>query len=171
MLRFQNMPRKPDRNRRRRRPSHGDQRPHGERKDKRGIAHESSAPRKSIPLTPRQLKSVERLLSGIGVPEPRPLKPDAFQLEALAAINENLSAHPDQRCRRCRCSECKHGCNSSDDDPAHTYAPQAYASPATRGQLGGHHDGPGTSGQSPGESFARYPQSRDPNLMSPRLNE
>lgn len=80
------MPRKPDRNRRRRRPSHGDQRPHGERKDKRGIAPESSALRKAIPLTPRQLKSVERLLSGIGVPEPKPLKPDAFQLEALAAI-------------------------------------------------------------------------------------
>jgi superfamily II RNA helicase len=32
------------------------------------------------------LRAVERLLSGIGVPEPKPLKPDDFQLEALAAI-------------------------------------------------------------------------------------
>jgi ATP-dependent RNA helicase HelY len=37
-------------------------------------------------LTPGQVKGVERLLSGIGVPEPRPFKPDAFQLEALSAI-------------------------------------------------------------------------------------
>lgn len=39
-----------------------------------------------VPFTPAQLRSVERLLSGIGVPEQRPLKPDPFQLEALAAI-------------------------------------------------------------------------------------
>jgi superfamily II RNA helicase len=38
------------------------------------------------PQTPRQLRAIERLLSGIGVPEIRPFKPDAFQLEALAAI-------------------------------------------------------------------------------------
>jgi len=36
--------------------------------------------------TPRQLRAVERLLKGIGVPEPLPFKPDPFQLEALAAI-------------------------------------------------------------------------------------
>lgn len=36
--------------------------------------------------TPRQIRAVERLLSGIGVPEPRPFEPDPFQLEALAAI-------------------------------------------------------------------------------------
>ncbi|MBK6586911.1 MAG: DEAD/DEAH box helicase [Acidobacteria bacterium] len=30
--------------------------------------------------------AVDRLLSGIGVPEPRPIKPDPFQIEALAAI-------------------------------------------------------------------------------------
>ena len=39
-----------------------------------------------IEPTPRQLKAVERLLSGIGVPEQRPFKPDPFQLEALDAI-------------------------------------------------------------------------------------
>lgn len=39
-----------------------------------------------MPQTLAQLKAVERLLGGIGVPEPKPLKPDAFQLEALAAI-------------------------------------------------------------------------------------
>ncbi len=78
------MPRNNDRNRRRR--SSSSTRPHGERKDKRGFASESSPQRKIVPLTPRQLKSVDRLLSGIGIPEPRPLKPDPFQLEALAAI-------------------------------------------------------------------------------------
>lgn len=34
----------------------------------------------------QQLRAVEDLLSGIGVPEPRPFVPDDFQLEALAAI-------------------------------------------------------------------------------------
>ena len=56
-----------------------------ERKDKRYPARESSA-RIVIPQTPKQIKSVERLLSGIGVPEQKPFKPDDFQLEALAAI-------------------------------------------------------------------------------------
>jgi superfamily II RNA helicase len=37
-------------------------------------------------LNIRQKEAVRRLLSGIGVPEPRPFVPDAFQLEALAAI-------------------------------------------------------------------------------------
>jgi ATP-dependent RNA helicase HelY len=36
--------------------------------------------------SPRQVRGVERLLSGIGVPEPQPFSPDPFQLEALAAI-------------------------------------------------------------------------------------
>jgi ATP-dependent RNA helicase HelY len=61
-------------------------RPKRERYDKRPLANESSRERVVKPLTPRQLKAVERLLSGIGVPEPRPFKPDAFQLEALEAI-------------------------------------------------------------------------------------
>jgi superfamily II RNA helicase len=58
-----------------------------ERNNKRRLAHESSrqpaaAPRQTL----RQLEAVERLLSGIGVPEARPFEPDAFQVEALAAI-------------------------------------------------------------------------------------
>lgn len=36
--------------------------------------------------TPRQIRAIERLLSGIGVPESPPFKPDPFQIEALAAI-------------------------------------------------------------------------------------
>jgi superfamily II RNA helicase len=36
--------------------------------------------------TPRQAKAVEKLLAGIGVPEPQAFSPDPFQIEALAAI-------------------------------------------------------------------------------------
>lgn len=57
-------------------------RPSNERYNKRPIARESSV----AAQTPGQLRAVERLLSGIGVPEPGEFKPDAFQLEALAAI-------------------------------------------------------------------------------------
>lgn len=57
-----------------------------ERRGKRAFAGESSETRIVQPQTPRQLRAVERLLSGIGVPESQPLKPDQFQLEALAAI-------------------------------------------------------------------------------------
>lgn len=39
----------------------------------------------------RRSAGVERLLAGIGVPEAKPFKPDAFQVEALAAIeNEDV---------------------------------------------------------------------------------
>jgi len=57
-------------------------RPYSERNDKRFVARESSV----VAQTPRQLKAVERLLSGMGVPEAKPFQPDDFQLEALAAI-------------------------------------------------------------------------------------
>ncbi len=50
------------------------------------MAAQSSVVRQIPAQTPRQLKAVEHLLSGIGVPDPRPLKPDPFQIEALAAI-------------------------------------------------------------------------------------
>ncbi len=76
------MRRKGDRNRRRDTRS----RPKGERYGKRPLAAESSRERVVAPQTPRQLKAVEKRLSGIGVPEPRPFKPDAFQIEALDAI-------------------------------------------------------------------------------------
>ena len=58
----------------------------GERRGKRRFEPESSAPREVKSQTPSQLRAIERLLSGIGVPGPRPFSPDNFQLEALAAI-------------------------------------------------------------------------------------
>ena len=57
-----------------------------ERKDKRFIAAQSSGRPEPKPQTPQQVRSIERLLSGIGVPEASPFRPDDFQLEALAAI-------------------------------------------------------------------------------------
>ena len=78
------MPRSPNKNRSNRR----DKRParpnshRDERDGERFIARESSP----LPETPRQIKSVETLLSGIGVPPVETFKADAFQLEALAAI-------------------------------------------------------------------------------------
>lgn len=58
-----------------------------ERNFKRELAPESSpnsggAAKMSAP----QLKSLEKLLGGIGTPEPAPLVPDAFQIEALKAV-------------------------------------------------------------------------------------
>jgi superfamily II RNA helicase len=58
-----------------------------ERNFKRELARESSNDLGEKKLSPYQIKSVERLLSGIGTPEPRPLVPDDFQIEALQAIN------------------------------------------------------------------------------------
>ncbi len=57
-----------------------------ERKGKRFFADESSVRAEPKPQSPQQLRAVEKLLSGIGVPPPTPFKPDAFQLEALDAI-------------------------------------------------------------------------------------
>ncbi len=73
-------------NRDRRRSSQDRPQPKGERRDKRFFAGESSSARIVTSQTPRQVRAVERLLSGIGVPEPKPFKPDSFQLEALATI-------------------------------------------------------------------------------------
>jgi ATP-dependent RNA helicase HelY len=80
------MPRSGNRDRQRSRSSPGRTRPKGERKDKRYFAERSSHEHVVVAQTPRQLRAVERLLSGIGVPEPKPFEPDNFQLEALAAI-------------------------------------------------------------------------------------
>ena len=79
------MRRTKDQNRRRSSDSPSKSRPKGERRYKRPLARESSE-RVVSAQTPRQLKAVERLLSGIGVPEAKPFQPDAFQLEALNAI-------------------------------------------------------------------------------------
>lgn len=78
------MPRQKRYDSRRKRPHDKRFSTHEERGGKRKFAPESSEPRRE--LTPRQAKAVERLLSGIGVPEQRPFEPDPFQLEALAAI-------------------------------------------------------------------------------------
>lgn len=57
-----------------------------ERNFKRELAPESSDRFAPAKVSPNQLKSVEKLLADIGTPEPRPLVPDDFQIEALAAI-------------------------------------------------------------------------------------
>ena len=57
-----------------------------ERRFKRELAPESSVKDDSRNFTHGQLKSLERLLQGIGTPEPRALVPDDFQIEALSAI-------------------------------------------------------------------------------------
>jgi superfamily II RNA helicase len=80
------MRRKDNSDRRRARDSARGKSPQVERKDKRGIAEQSSAVRVAPVQTPRQIRAVERLLSGIGVPAIRPFKPDEFQIEALAAV-------------------------------------------------------------------------------------
>lgn len=73
-------------NRRRNSPSPSKERQKGERRFKRPLAEKSSVPHIAKPQTPNQIRAVERLLSGIGVPEQQPFKPDAFQIEALNAI-------------------------------------------------------------------------------------
>lgn len=74
-----------DRNRDNRRRRNGG-RYHDDRRGKR-TSHDKSSEKHVIKeQTPRQIRAIERLLSGIGVPEARPFAPDKFQLEALAAI-------------------------------------------------------------------------------------
>ena len=66
--------------------SHPGKRSNSEREDKRRLAQQSSSERTFYEPSPAQTREVDRLLAGIGVPEQKPLKPDDFQLEALAAI-------------------------------------------------------------------------------------
>lgn len=77
------MPRRRSRDNRPKRPQ---RRQDTERRNKRNIARESSPPDRSENFTFKHMQAVERLLEGIGVPEPQPFMPDPFQLEALAAI-------------------------------------------------------------------------------------
>src|SRR5690606_29192481 len=58
----------------------------GERFGKRNFADRSSASFQESRQTIGQLKAVDKLLGGIGVPEPAPFSPDPFQIEALEAI-------------------------------------------------------------------------------------
>ena len=57
-----------------------------ERNFKRSLADGSSIESAEPKFTPAELKSVEKLLQGIGKPEPKPFVPDDFQNEALSAI-------------------------------------------------------------------------------------
>src|SRR5688500_18374634 len=62
-----------------------------ERTYKRKIAGESSGNDAEPRLSRSQLRALEELLSGIGVPSAKPFVPDDFQLEALEAIeNEDV---------------------------------------------------------------------------------
>ena len=58
----------------------------GDRSNKRGPRRESSDKPVESRQTDSQLRAVEELLSGIGVPPERSFVPDDFQLEALEAI-------------------------------------------------------------------------------------
>ena len=58
----------------------------GDRSYKRGRRRESSDKTIGSRQTDSQLRAVEELLSGIGVPPEQPFVPDDFQLEALEAI-------------------------------------------------------------------------------------
>jgi superfamily II RNA helicase len=58
-----------------------------ERDYKRELATESFREVRPPTTTPAQQKKLEKLLTGIGTPEPSPLVPDDFQIEALKAIN------------------------------------------------------------------------------------
>lgn len=73
-------------NRRDKRPKKRSGRYQEEREYKRGFAGESSLRPVEERQNRSQVEAVERLLSGIGVPDQRPFMPDPFQLEALAAI-------------------------------------------------------------------------------------
>jgi ATP-dependent RNA helicase HelY len=57
-----------------------------ERKFKRALADESSGQAQAPRYSAANLKAVEKLLAGIGTPEPKPLVPDDFQIEALRSI-------------------------------------------------------------------------------------
>ena len=67
-------------------PKSGGRGPKDERRRGPRFADQNRPPVVEERQSPSQLNAVERLLSGIGVPEQRPFSPDPFQLEALAAI-------------------------------------------------------------------------------------
>ncbi|MBA2334980.1 MAG: DEAD/DEAH box helicase [Blastocatellia bacterium] len=77
-----------DRKRKNKSRSRSNSRPSDEREFKRKLARESSGDLRFNAQTPRQIRAAELLLSGIGVPEQKPLKPDDFQIEALEAIEK-----------------------------------------------------------------------------------
>jgi len=77
-----------DRKRKNKSRSRSNSLPSDEREFKRKLARESSGDLRFNAQTPRQIRAAELLLSGIGVPEQKPLKPDDFQIEALETIEK-----------------------------------------------------------------------------------
>jgi ATP-dependent RNA helicase HelY len=59
-----------------------------ERNFKRELANESFRDFRQPVVTASYKKNLEKLLDGIGTPEPTPIVPDDFQIEALKAINK-----------------------------------------------------------------------------------
>jgi superfamily II RNA helicase len=57
-----------------------------ERSFKRELAPESFSDARPAEVSDSQKRALEKLLSGIGTPEPTPIVPDDFQIEALQAI-------------------------------------------------------------------------------------
>ncbi len=82
------MPQRRDRNRRRTATKSNSDRRQSERNRKREIARESSVREGEPRQTAAQIRGVEELLLGIGVPKPKPFVPDDFQVEALEAIEK-----------------------------------------------------------------------------------
>lgn len=81
------MPRRTSERRRSRSDERRPPRQRDERRSSRDLAELSGLPRfEESRQTIGQLKATERLLHGIGVPEPQPFAPDDFQIEALEAI-------------------------------------------------------------------------------------
>lgn len=73
-------------NRKNRKKSSSNTNRHNERDFKRELAYKSFAESRPTDLNPTQTRALEKLLGGIGTPEPSPLVPDDFQIEALQTI-------------------------------------------------------------------------------------
>ena len=70
----------------RKRPKKGSVPHRRERLDDAVLARRHNETRSEAGLTPEQNRKVEKFLEGIGIPEPSPLVPDDFQIEALKAL-------------------------------------------------------------------------------------
>ncbi len=68
--------------------SKANKRPHKDRKFKHNFAKEKNFEPKKAEYTFEQKRALEKLLEGIGTPEPQPFVPDDFQVEALEAIEK-----------------------------------------------------------------------------------
>src|ERR1051325_3395820 len=62
---------------------------HKRHKDRREFKVDRLQRDEAAPRPPVQTRDMKKLLEGIGTPPPLPFKPDPFQLEALAALEQN----------------------------------------------------------------------------------